>query len=141
MKQIRFALFAILLAACLAPAAASAEYMMYWKKSEASGSFTDETMWTTADGGSTATPDFDKGAERWFRIFTKAGGSNTVQLGDYNMLGALWAYVWGDDATHWYYYDYSGTPEDFKERSKRFLWLGPTRVYFSIGYDLIRRKK
>ncbi|MBR2839231.1 MAG: hypothetical protein IKE55_10635, partial [Kiritimatiellae bacterium] len=99
MKQIRFALFAILLAACLAPAAASTEYTMYWKKSEASGSFTDETMWTTADGGSTATPDFDKGAERWFRIFTKAGGSNTVQLGDYNMLGALWAYVWGDDAT------------------------------------------
>ena len=60
-------------------------------------------------------------------------------------LGTLWSkydpYVWGDDATHWYYYDYSGTPEDFKERSKRFLWLGPTRVYFSIGYDLIRRKK
>ena len=60
-------------------------------------------------------------------------------------LGTFWSkydpYVWGDDATHWYYYDYSGTPEDFKERSKRFLWLGPTRVYFSIGYDLIRRKK
>ena len=93
-----YMLFAILTAA-FAMSASATEYAMFWKKSVASGSFADETMWTTSDGGSTVTPDFDKGAERWFRMFTKTGGSNTVQLGDYNMLGALWAYVWGNDAT------------------------------------------
>ena len=60
-------------------------------------------------------------------------------------LGAFWSqydpYVWGNEATGWYYYDYSGKPEDFRERSKRLLWFGPTRLYFSIGYDLLMRKK
>ena len=46
-----------------------------------------------------------------------------------------------NEATGWYYYDYLGKPEDFKERSKRLLWFGPTRLYFSIGYDLLMRKK
>ncbi len=60
-------------------------------------------------------------------------------------LGVLWSrydpYIWGNEATGWYYYDYLGKPEDFKERSKRLLWFGPTRLYFSIGYDLLMRKK
>ena len=60
-------------------------------------------------------------------------------------LGVFWSrydpYVWGNEATGWYYYDYLGKPEDFKERSKRLLWFGPTRLYFSIGYDLLMRKK
>lgn len=50
-------------------------------------------------------------------------------------------YVWGNDATRWYYYDYIGKPEDFRERSKSLLWLGPTRAWISIGYDLLMRRK
>lgn len=60
-------------------------------------------------------------------------------------VGALYSrfdpYVWGNDATKWYYYDYIGKPEDFRERSKSLLWLGPTRVWISIGFDLLMRKK
>ena len=60
-------------------------------------------------------------------------------------LGVFWSrydpYVYGNDANRWYYYDYTGKPEDFRERSKRLLWMGPTRLYFSIGYDLLMRKK
>ena len=60
-------------------------------------------------------------------------------------LGVFWSrydpYVYGNDAKRWYYYDYAGKPEDFQERSKRLLWTGPTRLYFSIGYDLLMRKK
>ena len=60
-------------------------------------------------------------------------------------VGALYSpydpYTWGNDATGWYYYDYSGKPEDFRERSKRLLWFGPTRIWFSIGYDLLMRRK
>lgn len=59
--------------------------------------------------------------------------------------GVFWSqydpYVWGNEATGWYYYDYAGKPEDFRERGKRLLWFGPTRLYFSIGYDLLMRKK
>lgn len=50
-------------------------------------------------------------------------------------------YVWGNDATGWYYYDYVGDPAKFSERSKGMAWFGPTRVYFSIGIDLFNRKK
>lgn len=50
-------------------------------------------------------------------------------------------YVYGYDATGWYYYDYGGKPEDFKERQKLMLWFGPTRAYISIGLDLFARKK
>ena len=50
-------------------------------------------------------------------------------------------YVYGNDALGWYYYDYAGKPEDFTERNKRWLWIGPTRIYFSIGFDLFNRNK
>lgn len=50
-------------------------------------------------------------------------------------------YTWGNDATGWYYYDYSGAPEDFVTRRKAFTWFGPTRAYISIGLDLFKRKK
>ncbi len=60
-------------------------------------------------------------------------------------LGAFLArqdpYVWGNDASGWYYYDYTGDPATFKERNQRFFWAGPTRIYFSVGMDLFRRKK
>ena len=59
-------------------------------------------------------------------------------------LGAFLArqdpYVWGDDASGWYYYDYSGDPATFKERNQRFFWAGPTRAYISFGIDLFRRR-
>ena len=51
------------------------------------------------------------------------------------------SYTWGNDATGWYYYDYVGDPEAFKPRSKRWLWLGPTRLQVSIGIDLINRNR
>lgn len=50
-------------------------------------------------------------------------------------------YVYGFDATGWYYYDYAGKPEDFKQRQHLMLWFGPTRAYFSIGMDIFNRKK
>ena len=50
-------------------------------------------------------------------------------------------YVWGDDATGWYYYDYVGDPAQFAPRQKGFQWFGPTRAYISIGLDLFSRKK
>ena len=50
-------------------------------------------------------------------------------------------YVYGNDAFGWYYYDYAGKPEDFTERNNRWIWLGPTRIYFSIGVDLFNRNK
>ncbi|MBR4810072.1 MAG: DUF3575 domain-containing protein [Bacteroidales bacterium] len=50
-------------------------------------------------------------------------------------------YVWGGDATGWYYYDYYGDPADFVERRMSLKWFGPTRVYVSIGIDLFDRKK
>ena len=60
-------------------------------------------------------------------------------------LGVLYApydaYFYGGDATGWYYYDYAGDPDQFQKRNNRFLWVGPTRVYVSIGVDLFNRKK
>ncbi len=60
-------------------------------------------------------------------------------------LGVFWSkydpYVYGFDATGWYYYDYNGRIEDFVERNHRLLWFGPTRIYFSIGYDILNRRK
>ncbi len=50
-------------------------------------------------------------------------------------------YVFGNDALGWYYYDYSGEPDSFSLRNKRLNWLGPTRVYLSVGIDLFNRKK
>ncbi len=49
-------------------------------------------------------------------------------------------YVWGNDATGRYYYDYYGNPEEFVPRNKRLQWFGPTRVYISLGIDLFNRK-
>ena len=58
-------------------------------------------------------------------------------------LGVFWSrcdpYVYSGEATGWYYYDYTGKPADFTERSKRLLWFGPTKAYVSIGYDLFTR--
>ena len=51
------------------------------------------------------------------------------------------SYTWGNDATKWYYYDYVGDPEKFKPRSKRWLWMGPTRLQVSIGVDLFNRNR
>lgn len=60
-------------------------------------------------------------------------------------LGVFWSrydpYVYSNEATGWYYYDYTGKPADFTERSKRLLWFGPTRAYVSIGYDLFTRRR
>ena len=50
-------------------------------------------------------------------------------------------YVWGNDATGWYYYDYAGDPNEFVERRMVLNWFGPTRAYISIGLDLFKRKK
>jgi len=50
-------------------------------------------------------------------------------------------YLYGYDATRRYYYDYLGDPDLFHERNHRLFWAGPTRIYFSIGFDLFNRKK
>ena len=50
-------------------------------------------------------------------------------------------YIWGNDAKRWYYYDYWGDPDEFKERNQRFFWAGPTRIYVSIGFELFGKKK
>lgn len=50
-------------------------------------------------------------------------------------------YVWGNDATGWYYYDYGGDPEAFRKRNQRFFWAGPTRLYINIGFDFWSRKR
>lgn len=50
-------------------------------------------------------------------------------------------YVWGNDASKWYYYDFYGDPDEFKERNQRFFWIGPTRIYVSVGFELFGRKK
>ena len=50
-------------------------------------------------------------------------------------------YVYGNDATGWYYYDYYGNPTEFTPRRMALHWFGPTRVYISIGLDLNRRVK
>lgn len=50
-------------------------------------------------------------------------------------------YVYGNDATDRYYYDYTGDPDLFVERNHRWLWGGPTRAYVSFGIDLFNRNK
>jgi hypothetical protein len=50
-------------------------------------------------------------------------------------------YVWGGDATGWYYYDYTGDPAQFVPRRMALYWTGPTRVFVSVGMDLYRKKK
>ena len=49
-------------------------------------------------------------------------------------------YVWGNDPTDRYYYDYYGLPEDFRKRNHALDWFGPMRIWFSIGVDLFCRK-
>ena len=69
------------------------------------------------------------------RFYIDAGGS----------LGAFYSkydpYLWGNDATGWYYYDYAGDPAKFTERRLRWFWFGPTRLQVSIGFDLFDRRK
>lgn len=50
-------------------------------------------------------------------------------------------YIWGNDSTGWYYYDYSGNPADFVPRNISLSWFGPTRAYISVGIDLFTRKR
>ena len=50
-------------------------------------------------------------------------------------------YVYGNDGTGWYYYDYTGNPQEFVPRRMELHWLYPTRVYISIGMDFFKRKK
>ena len=50
-------------------------------------------------------------------------------------------YVWGNDATGWYYYDYAGDPDAFRKRNQRLLWWGPTRIYLNIGFDFSNRHR
>ena len=50
-------------------------------------------------------------------------------------------YVWGNDATGWYYYDYAGDPAKFIRRNNGWFWFGPTRVQVSVGFDLFNRRK
>ena len=51
-------------------------------------------------------------------------------------------YVWGNDSTGWYYYDYTGDPLKFETRRMALQWFGlPTRVYISIGYDKYNRHR
>ena len=50
-------------------------------------------------------------------------------------------YVWGNDSTGWYYYDYAGDPAKFIRRNNGWFWFGPTRVQVSVGFDLFNRSK
>lgn len=50
-------------------------------------------------------------------------------------------YVWGNDATQWYYYDYYGDPAEFIRRNQRLWWFGPTRVWLSIGFDFWKKDR
>ena len=60
-------------------------------------------------------------------------------------LGAFYSqydpYVFGNDPTRRYYYDYVGDPKFFRERNHRWFWFGPTRAYISLGIDLFNRKR
>ena len=71
----------------------------------------------------------------WGRFFLDTG----IDLGFF--YSVYDPYVWGNDATQWYYYDYSGDPDKFVTRRKGLTWFGPTRAYISIGFDLFKRKK
>lgn len=50
-------------------------------------------------------------------------------------------YYWGNDANRWYYYDFQGTADEFVPRRQRFFWIGPTRIYLSLGFDLFKKPK
>ncbi|MBO4475288.1 MAG: DUF3575 domain-containing protein [Bacteroidales bacterium] len=50
-------------------------------------------------------------------------------------------YVYGKDGTGWYYYDYRGNIADFVPRRMALWWFGPTRVYFSVGFDFCKKVK
>ena len=50
-------------------------------------------------------------------------------------------YVWGNDATGWYYYDYAGDPKVFVKRRMALNWFGPTRVYITLGINLFDRNR
>ncbi|MBO4605594.1 MAG: DUF3575 domain-containing protein [Bacteroidales bacterium] len=69
------------------------------------------------------------------RIFIDAGLALGFIYGRYD------PYVWGDDITGWYYYDYTGDPNEFTKRRMALYWLGPTRLYVSIGIDLFNRNR
>ena len=71
----------------------------------------------------------------WGRFFLDTG----IDLGF--LYSRYDPYVWGNDATGWYYYDYAGDPNEFVERRMVLNWFGPTRAYISIGFDLFKRKK
>ena len=71
----------------------------------------------------------------WGRFFLDAG----IDLGFF--YSRYDPYVWGNDATGWYYYDYVGDPAQFAPRQKGFQWFGPTRAYISIGLDLFNRRR
>ena len=72
------------------------------------------------------------GRSRMFVDFGVAGG---VFYSRYD------PFVYGNDATGWYYYDYIGDPDKFHKRNGVFIWAGPTRLYLSLGIDLFNRKK
>lgn len=67
------------------------------------------------------------------RLFLDLGGAVGVFYSGFD------PYVWGNDATGYYYYDYSGDPAQFTRRRKRLFWVGPTRIYISLGIDLRKR--
>ena len=50
-------------------------------------------------------------------------------------------YVYGFDLTQRYYYDYDGDVDKFSARRKRLMWVGPTRLYISLGVDLFNRRR
>lgn len=71
----------------------------------------------------------------WGRFFVDAGLAVGYFYTRYD------PYIWGDDGTGWYYYAYTGNPDEFTPRSWTLKWFGPTRVYVSIGFDLATKKK
>ena len=50
-------------------------------------------------------------------------------------------YVWGNDGTQRYYYDYNGDPSEFVRRNQRLFWAGPTRVWLSFGFDFWKKDR
>ncbi|MBP5487989.1 MAG: DUF3575 domain-containing protein, partial [Bacteroidales bacterium] len=77
------------------------------------------------------------GGYKWTfgRIYIDVGAALGVFYARYD------SYTWGGDATGRYYYDYVGDPEKFVPRSKRWLWLGPTRIQATVGIDLFNRNR
>ena len=69
------------------------------------------------------------------RLFLDLGGAVGFFYSGYD------PFVWGNDATGRYYYDYAGDPSQFVKRNKRLFWFGPTRIYISLGIDLFNRKR